>query len=167
MQWFDPPTHLGVKGYYHLGERQDRITPVMGIGAVGGLSLEGDLNGVIGGIHHPRIEGHRSPGQLGLNVGSHHCHRCQLRELAPEQFLGARRVGLLARLEDGEQGGGECLPQLVGSPGDGEERRHMDVMSAGVHRRSSSAEGSTRALLHPQPVELGSDGYRPSTAGAH
>ena len=77
-------------------------------------------------------------------------------------------VGLLARLEHREQRRGQLLPERVRRAGQRDERGHVDVVAAGVHRLRSGigAERNARALGDRQPVELRAHGHGGALRGA-
>ncbi len=80
------------------------------------------------------------------------------RELLPGELLGARGIGLLTGLEDRQQTGGQGVAERVRSAGQRDERRHVDVVAAGVHETVPGTERGVGALLDRQPVELRAHG---------
>jgi hypothetical protein len=64
-------------------------------------------------------------------------------------------VRLLARLVEGEEGLRQRAFDPAGGAEEGGERRHVDVVAAGVHQAVRGGEGRPRLLAYGEGVELG------------
>src|ERR1700722_2891223 len=120
MKRVDAPAECCVERDDDLRQREDRVCASMWVGAVRGRSLDRDLDGIEGGIDRSLVQRHLSPWQLWMYVGGEHRSRAKLAERLLGDHLSARRVGLLARLEDGEQRRGQALSQRMGGPCQGD-----------------------------------------------
>ncbi len=159
-QRVDAPARGGMQGEHRLAERQHRVAATVRVGAVRRLAPDLDLDRVARGVHRPLVDRHRAPSHLRMNVRRDDGARPQPRERLLGDHLRAGGVGLLARLEDREQRRRQLLAERRGGPHQRDQRRHVDVVAACVHRLSSGAEVRSRRLSQRQPVELRSHPHR-------
>ena len=89
-----------------------------------------------------------------MDVRGHDGRRRDRAQLTAGELFGAGRVGLLARLKDGQQRGRQRGAERVGGAGQRHQRRHVDVVPARVHGVAGGAEGGAGTLADRQAVEL-------------
>ena len=159
MHRIDAPPELRVQRHDELGDREDRVASAVRIGAVRGLALDDDLERVTRCVDRAAIQRHGPPRQFGMHVcGDDRCRR-ERGELVAGELLGAGRVGLLARLEHGQQRRRQLLADGMCGAAQRDQGSHVDVVPAGVHRAAVRRERGAGALLDRQAVELCAHGH--------
>jgi hypothetical protein len=150
-----------------LGEREHRVAAAVRVGAVRRLALYRDREGVAGGVHGAVVERRAAPRKLGVHVRGDDGAGCERGELAAGEHLGARGVGLLARLERGQQRHGQRVAEPVSRARERDEGAHVHVVAACVHGLPLGAEGRARALAQRHGVQLGAHRDRRPGARSH
>ena len=88
-------------------------------------------------------------------------------QLVAGELLGTRGICLLAGLEDRQQRCRQRVGERMRGPGQRDQGGHVDIVPACVHHAPTGAEGSVRALLHGQAVELRPHGHRRTGGRTH
>jgi hypothetical protein len=150
---------------HDLAQHGHRIDGQVGIAGVAAKAFDDYLEVIGGGVHRARGRPGRAGRKLVLQMNADNRAGLLSPERAGRHYVpSAGGLHLLARLQDGQQRGGQL--DRAGGPAQRDRGSEVHVMTAGVHGPGPAGPGHAGLLGDRQGIELSPDGDARACCGA-